>query len=193
VLLLELIEPNVLLFEGKTHRDIFELYMRKLKTDLKSPAVSLISADGCKNILRYTKFFNTKVIKGYVLVDSDDDGVQQKGLVLKEPGYDSKNTFEINDIYNTKKEATLEDLFDKNFLTEAVELRYGIEGNFDGVTPVIAQLRKTLQENLKPYKDEDKEAIRQSYFQRISKLSKDELKKEPYFEFCKVLCEKIKA
>src|SRR3989344_2092323 len=190
---LELIEPNVLLFEGKTDRDIFELYARKLKADLKPPKVSLISADGCKNILRYTKFFNTKVVKGYVLVDSDDEGVKQKNIVLKEPGYDSKNTFEINDVYNTKKESTLEDLFDKKFLIEAAKERYDAELDLDARTPLIAQLKKKLQESHKPYRDEDKEALRQSYFEKISKLSKDDLKKEAYFEFCKALCEKVKA
>ena len=190
---LELIEPNVLLFEGKTDRDIFELYARKLKADLKPPKVSLISADGCKNILRYTKFFNTKVVKGYVLVDSDDEGVKQKNIVLKEPGYDSKNTFEINDVYNTKKESTLEDLFDKKFLIEAAKECYEVELELDARTPLIAQLKKKLQESHKPDRDEDKEALRQSYFEKISKLSKDDLKKEAYFEFCKALCEKVKA
>jgi predicted ATP-dependent endonuclease of OLD family len=190
---LELIEPNVLIFEGKTDRDIFELYTRKLKTDLKPPKVSLISADGCKNILKYTKFFNTKVVKGYVVVDSDEDGVQQKDTVLKEQGYDKNNTFEINDIYDTKKESTLEDLFDKKFLIRAIKERYDLDIDLDTKKPLIAQLKEKLKEIHKPYKDEDKEVIRQSYFDQISKLTKDELKGQDYFGFSKTLCEKVKS
>jgi predicted ATP-dependent endonuclease of OLD family len=189
---LELIEPNVLLFEGKTDRDIFELYTRKLKTDLKPPKVSLISADGCKNILKYTKFFNTKVVKGYVVVDSDEEGVQQKDTILKEPGYDKNNTFEINDIHDTKKESTLEDLFDKKFLIKAVKERYDLDIDFDIKKPLISQLKEKLKEIHKPYK-EDKEVIRQSYFNQISKLTKDELKSQIYFDFGKTLCEKVKS
>lgn len=190
---LELIEPNVLIFEGKTDRDIFELYTRKLKADLKPPKVSLISADGCSNIIKYTKFFNTKVVKGYVVVDSDNDGVQQKSLVLKEPGYDSKNTFEINEVFDTKKESSLEDLFDKKFLIQAVKDKYELEIDLDKKIPLIAQVKQKLQENRKPYRDEEKEAVKQAFFDQISKLSKEDLKKEAYYDFCAALCEKVKA
>lgn len=190
---LELIEPNVLIFEGKTDRDIFEMYTRKLKTDLKPPKVSLISADGCKTIRKYTKFFNTKLVKGYVLTDSDDEGVQEKNAILKETGYTADNTFEINDILDTKIEATLEDLFDKKYLTQAVLEHYQLEIALDQKKPLIAQVKKILQENHKPYRDEDKEVLRKSYFDQLSKLDKDALKKERYFEFAQTLCSKVKS
>jgi len=190
---LELIEPNVLIFEGKTDRDIFEMYIRKLKTDTKPPKVSLISADGCKNIRRYTKFFNTKIIKGYVLTDSDDDGVQEKSVILKEVGYTVDNTFEINDIFDTKIEATLEDLFNKKYLIQAVLEHYMLEIDLDSKKPLIGQVKKILQDNHKSYRDEDKEILRRLYFEQISKLDKDSLKKERYFEFAKMLCEKVKS
>ena len=190
---LELIEPNVLIFEGKTDRDIFEVYARKLKTDLKPPKLSLISADGCKNIIKYTKFFNTKVVKGYILLDSDKEGVEQKALILKEDGYDCKNTFEINDIKDTKKESTLEDLFNKKYLTQTVKEKYGLDIELDQKQPLVAQVKDILQQNHKPYRDEEKEAVKQIYFEKVSKLTKEELKKEPYFDFCVDLCKKIKG
>ncbi len=190
---LELIEPNVLLFEGKTDRDIFELYSRKFKTDLKPPRVSLISADGCKNILKYTKFFNTKIVKGYVLVDSDNDGTQQKESVLKELGYDKSNTFEINDLHDTKKESTLEDLFDKKFLIESTKEHFGLVIDLDVKKPFIEQLKEKLKDNHKPYREEDKESLKQLYFTKISKLTKEELRKETYYKLCGTLCEKIKS
>src|SRR3989338_1679899 len=59
--------------------------------------------------------------------------------------------------------------------------------------PLIAQVKKFLHDNHKPYKDEDKEILRHSYFEQVSKLDKDALKKERYFEFATILCSKIKA
>jgi|SRR3989344_7238498 len=132
-------------------------------------------------------------VKGYVLTDSDDDGVEQKNLVLKEPGYTVDNTFEINEVLDTKMESTLEDLFDKKYLIQAVSEHYELDIELDEKKPLIAQVKKFLHDNHKPYKDEDKEILRHSYFEQVSKLDKDALKKERYFEFATILCSKIKA
>lgn len=188
---LELIEPNVLIFEGKTDRDIFEMFTRKFKAELKPPKITLISADGCSNIHKYTKFFNTKVVKGYVIADSDTEGRQQKETILKEDGYNDSNTFVINDVLNTKIEATLEDLFDKKFMIEAVSEHYGIAIDLDAKKPLISQVKQILHLNKKPYKDSDKEILRQLYFAKISKLTNTELRKEKYYQFAEALCLKI--
>lgn len=189
---LQLIEPNVLIFEGKTDRDIFELYKRKFKVELASQKVSCISADGCKNVIRYTKFFNTKLVKGYVLLDSDLEGVEQRLLILKEPGYNVKNTFEINDIVATGKKSTLEDLFDKSFLEDAVKKHFDLDIDLDVNVPLIEQVKKKLAEHQKPYKEQEKMALRSLFFDNVSKLGKDELKKQLYFKFVKGLSSKIK-
>lgn len=190
---LELIEPNVLIFEGKTDRDIFELYLKKLKTDLAPPKVSLISADGCKNIRRYTKFFNIKLVKGYVLTDSDKDGVEEKNEVMKEPGYSVDNTFEINDLYDTKIDATLEDLFGKGYLIKAVKDHYDLDIELDARKPLVAQVKEQLVALRKPYNEEEKRVLRNYFFEQIAKLDKDALRKEKYFEVAKALCSKIKV
>lgn len=188
---LEHIEPNVLIVEGKTDRDIFELYARKFGKELSPPKVSVISADGVANIIKYTKFFNTKLIKGYVLVDSDDEGDRERKKILGETGYNSKNTFEVNNILNTKKKATLEDLFNKKYLISVVKTQYDLTIKFESGSPLIEQLKKFLHENKKPYRDNDKEELRKLFFAEITKLTKEELKKEAYFKFCKNLCDKI--
>ncbi|XOB40800.1 MAG: ATP-dependent nuclease [Candidatus Nealsonbacteria bacterium] len=188
---LELIEPNVLILEGKTDRDIFELYVRKFKKELKPPKVTTISADGCTNIIRYTKFFNTKIVKGYVLVDSDDEGMREKKKILKVIGYNNKNTFEINDILDVKKNATLEDLFDRKYLVAAIREKYGLDMKFDADKSYIGQARDKLHENKKPFREIDKKELKKLFFIQISKIQKDELKKEKYFKLCKNLCDKI--
>ena len=132
-------------------------------------------------------------MKGYVLADSDSEGIQQKELVLKESGYDEKNTFVINDITDTKKESTLEDLFNKKYLIEIISEHYGIEIDLDSKKPLVAQVKKLLQDNQKMYRETDKEVLKHLYFTKISKLSNTELKKEEYFKFAEALCLKIKS
>lgn len=190
--ILEHIEPNVLIFEGKTDRDIFELYTRKFKKEISCPKISLISADSATNVIKYTKFFNTKLISGYVIFDSDEEGIKEKNKVLKEKNYTNKNTFEINDILNTKKQATLEDLFDKKYLESAIKEKYGLDLNLSKDEPFIEQVKAKLQENKKPYRDSEKEEIKRLFFKNISRLKMEDLKKQQYFNFYQELCNKIK-
>jgi len=188
---LEHIEPNVLIFEGKTDRDIFELYTRKFRKEISSPKISLISADSANSVIKYTKFFNTKLIKGYVIFDSDEEGIKEKNKVLKEQNYTKKNTFEINEILNTNKQATLEDLFDKKYLESAIKKKYGLDLDLEKGKPYIEQVKTKLHENKKPYRDAEKEEVRRLFFRNISRLKKEDLEKQRYFKFCQELCKKI--
>jgi len=188
---LEHIEPNVLIFEGKTDRDIFELYTRKFKKEVSCPKISLVSADSANSVIKYTKFFNTKLIKGYVIFDSDEEGVREKNKVLKEQNYTKQNTFEINEILITSKKATLEDLFDKKYLESAIKEKYDLDLNLENSKPYIEQVKTKLQENKKPYRDAEKEEIRRLFFRNISRLKIEDLKKQQYFKFFRQLCEKI--
>lgn len=189
--ILEHLESNVLIFEGKTDRDVFELYARKFKSLVNPPKISLISADSCQNIIKYTKFFNTKLIKGYVLFDSDDAGITEKKKVLKEFAYNNKNTFEINDIYNTKKKSTLEDLFNKKILETSIKLKFNMVIDLNISFPFEQQIRQKFQENKKRFKDQEKEELKKELFKNIFSLKKEELVKESYFKFYKKLCKKI--
>ncbi len=182
--ILEHIKSNVLIFEGKTDRDIFDLYKRKFKNEIKFPNFFSISVDGCKNVIKYTKFFNTKLIKGFVLVDSDIDGKKVKIEVLKEKKYNKKNTFEINDILDTKKNSTLEDLFDKKYLVDSTKELYDeLIINIDNNQPFLEQVKKILRENKKPYRKQENENLKKIFFQKIFKLKKEDMKKEKYYKF----------
>lgn len=194
--ILEHVENKVLLFEGKTDRDIFDLYKKKFKKEVKIPNISLISADGVENIIKYTKFFNNKLVAGFVLVDSDKDGVAQKGKILSEDTYDKNNTFEINDVLATKKQSTLEDLFDKKYLLEAVfEVFNGVSMTLNNGKPYMEQVIQHCKNNgkyvnNKTYQEKEKE-MKRSFFQKVSKLKKDDLQKEKYYNFFEQMQKKL--
>jgi predicted ATP-dependent endonuclease of OLD family len=180
--ILEHIEPNVLIVEGKTDRDIFNLYCKKFK-ELDVPNISVISTDGAKNFPKYAKFLNTKFIKGFALSDSDKDGKKaKKDLLTIDDKYTDKNTFEINDFLNNKRDNTLEDLFNKKYLENAV--KNIIEVSLNANTPFIVQIKKSK-------KDIDEKIIKNNFMQEILKLNKKELEGQKYFIFFKKLIEKI--
>lgn len=188
---LEHIEPNILIVEGKTDRDILELYFKKLKTDLNPPKLSVISADGVNSVIKYVKFFNNKFLKGFVLLDSDKDGIGAKKVILKEAGCTTKNTFEINTLLNTKIKATLEDLFNKSYLENAVNESFDFNISFDDNKPLMEQLKKKFQELKKPFRETEKKEIRQAFMKNINKLSKDDLKKEKFYKIAQELIVKL--
>ena len=188
---LEHIEANVLIFEGKTDRDIFDLYRRNFEEEIQIPNLTLISADGCNNIIKYTKFFNKNIIKGFVLFDSDKEGIEEKKKVLKVEGYDSENTFGINEILATNKKSTLEDLFANKYLSDSVRNVYEISISIDDNKPFLEQVKKQLQNLQKPFREVDKEKLKKVFFQKISKLEKEDLKKEKYYNFFENLATKL--
>ncbi len=179
---LEHIEPNVLIVEGKTDRDIFNLYCKTFN-ELVIPNISVISTDGAKNFPKYAKFLNTNLITGFALSDSDKDGKKAKKDVLAmNDQYTKNNTFEINDFHDNKRGNTLEDLFGKKHLENAVKNIIAITLNSS--TPFIAQIKGNKR-------DIDEKIIKKNFMQEISKLSKEQLKKEEYYKFFEKLIKAI--
>ncbi len=179
---LEHIEPNVLIVEGKTDRDIFNLYCKTFN-ELVIPNISVISTDGAKNFPKYAKFLNTNLITGFALSDSDKDGKKAKKDVLAmNDQYTKNNTFEINDFHDNKRGNTLEDLFGKKHLENAVKNIIAITLNSS--TPFIAQIKENKR-------DIDEKIIKKNFMQEISKLSKEQLKKEEYYKFFEKLIKAI--
>lgn len=139
----EHIHPNMIVFEGKTDKDIFDAFTKKFRTDLKPRGIGTISADGVDKIPPYPKFFDGKFVKGFVLVDSDKAGKGMKERVINDnKNFTKKNTFEINEILDTKMEATLEDLFPKDVLCAVIRKEYDSEVALSDDIPVIEQLKK---------------------------------------------------
>ena len=194
----ELIEPNMIIFEGKTDRDIFDAFTKKFEKEIKPQAINSISADGVESIPKYTKFFNQKLIKGYIVLDADKDGLKIKDTILKDKNFTDQNTFTINDIYNTDIKATLEDLFDKKILLYCVKEKYDIDLEVADNTPLIAEVKKKLQENKKIGKKDKLKEIKADFCKKViedvSKLKQDDAKEKysKYYEFCNSLHQKIK-
>lgn len=182
---LEHLEPNVLIVEGKTDRDIFNLYCRIFTEELDIPNISVISADGANNFPRYAKFFTTHIIKGFTLSDSDKDGKKAKNDVLAmDDGYTEDNVFEINDFIESTNANTLEDLFDKECLEKAVKDIFVIDLN--KTHPFIPQIKTKKR-------DINDKIIKKNFMAEISLLNKEALKKQEYYKFFEELIKKINA
>lgn len=194
--ILEHIENKVIIFEGKTDRDIFDLYARKFKREIKLPNLSLISADGVENVQKYTKFFNNNLIKGFVILDADDDGMTQKHKVTSEEKYNTKNTFDINSLYNTNKKSTLEDLFDSSYIEEVFSETFANHKiTLDKSQPYLEQIidyckKNQLYSNKKSFAEKEKE-VKLCFFKKVNKLSKDDLSKQAYYKFFEVFSKKV--
>jgi hypothetical protein len=65
-------------------------------------------------------------------------GTNVKKKVLKENNFSDKNTFEINDIYDTGKKSTLEDPLPKDIILKNVKTRYEINLETDGNKPIMS-------------------------------------------------------
>ena len=191
----ELIEPNIIVFEGKTDKDLFDAFTDKYKADFMPHKCGTISADGAKKIPTYTKFFNGKLVSGYVIVDSDAEGKGVKKIVLEQDNFSEKNTYEINDIVNTDIEATLEDLIPFEIITDIINKEYEISISLDSTKPLLKQLAKNNRErDVKIDIESLKGKITQFILNDITKLTKDKCKEKynKYYEFVDILHKKMK-
>lgn len=191
----ELIEPNMIIFEGKTDKDVFDCFTKKYKKDIKPKRIGTLSADSVDKIPKYTKFFNKKLVKGYVVVDSDPAGVAMKKNILNEKNFNKQNTFEINDMQKTGIEATLEDLFPKEMIKNVIKEEYKIEIDLDFSKPIIKQLEKKNKDlkgkiNIDVFKGRVVNLI----LKDVSKFKKEDCKKKysKYYKFVENLHKKIK-
>jgi len=191
----EHIQPNMLVFEGKTDKDIFDAFSYKFRMDFKPVKVGVISSDGVEKMPQYTKFIDGKFVKGFILTDSDNDGIRIKEYIISNSkSFTTKNTFEINSIVNTKKKATLEDLFPKSVIIEVLKSKYSIDVELND-EPAIKQLEKKNRDlkgkiNIKEFK-----GILVNYIiSDISKMNKTDTmnKYKLYYDFALNLNNKLK-
>ncbi|MCK4798778.1 MAG: AAA family ATPase [Spirochaetes bacterium] len=191
----ELIEPNMIVFEGKTDKDLFDAFTDKYKADFKPQKCGTISADGAKKIPTYTKFFNGNVVSGVVVVDSDAEGKGIKNKVLEQDNFSEKNTYEINDVVNTEIEATLEDLLPFEIIQDIINKEYKVSVSLDSTKPLLKQLVKNNKDHdVKIDIELLKRKITQFILDDITKLTKSGCKEKytKYYEFVDTLHKKIK-
>lgn len=195
----EFVSPNALILEGKTDKDILDMFMRKfsLKQNFDT-----ISADSADKIPYYTKFFNGKRTKGFVIVDSDSKGKKIKEQVIKNgDGYSNSNVFEINDIVSVCEDSTLEDLLPTDLIILSVKQLYNYDVLVDSKKPIMIQLIFKLKDSRligNSQKDETEMKIKQKIMENIKKeiseLTTPDLEKKykKYINFAKTLHEKVK-
>lgn len=192
----EYIYPNIVIFEGKTDKDMFDIFSKKLKSELNTKNVSSISANGVNTIEKYVKFFNNGLVKGFVVLDSDKEGKQVKNNITSQnDNYNNDNTFEINDlIADSLSNKTLEDLLPKEILEDICLRFFGLDITLKIDEPYIEQIKKMQKTiNEKDLKLE----IMKFVAEDINKVSmpKDKIKEKYnlYFEFVSNLYLKIKS
>lgn len=145
----EHIHQNVLLLEGKTDKDLFDAFMLKFKSLTKriNSSVTTISLDGVTNLPKYAKFIDGKLVKGIVVVDSDQQGQNCKNNLIREnTNYTKDNTFEITDLIDLYDEATLEDLLPTSVIIDCVKELYDLIIVFEEGKPIFSQIQKALKD-----------------------------------------------
>ncbi|MCG3677918.1 AAA family ATPase [Aliarcobacter butzleri] len=190
----EHISPNMIIFEGKTDKDIFDEFSKKFRTELKIKNISAISSNGVEKIPKYIKFFNGELVKGFVVVDSDKAGKTIKEQIISENKQFSNNTFEINDLVSFTKDTTLEDLLPKEVIETILKKDFELEIELDINKPFIEQIKK---ENKTLNEKELKINILKYVVSDIHKssMTKEKTKEKylTYFKFIKALYEKINS
>ena len=183
--ILEHVKANMILLEWKTDKDIFDAFTEVFKDEFLPLDIWTISADWVEKIENYAKFFDGKLVKWFILVDSDKAWAWQKERLLQLPNYSKKNVFEINDIKNLKFEATLEDLLPHDILINKTNEIFWVnltEDSLDKDKPSLEQIKKQLRDLRKIWPKDDvwnlKWEVIQSILIDLKTLTKDELKKK---------------
>lgn len=194
----EIIEPNMVIFEGSLDSSLFNLFTNKFKAEILPLNIRSIFASGTKQIPKYTKFFNQKLVKGFIVVDSDKDGKSAKIEVLKDDTFQNK-VFELKDFIETEKnELVLEDLIPRDLILDLAVIKYGI--SFDSIdsNKLILEEIKKIKISNSIHIDGKLEELKKEIFKIIVEdfnlLTKDKLKEKYslYFTFLLNLHQKIK-
>lgn len=197
----EMIKENVIVFEGKSDKDYFDFFTKKFNKELDPLNFYSIAATGVEKIPNYIKFLKDSLVKGYAVVDSDQEGKNiKKQIIDSEKEFENK-VFEINDIKDLSFKATLEDLLPSEKLMNYFKQKYEFEFTPDEKKPIIEQMKKTLQTNKKYINDDEFKKFKLEMHQSIMKdLSKKTSTKDnietlysKYFDFISSLHNKLKS
>lgn len=194
----ELISEHNVLFEGLTDKKLFDAFTHKYRMDIKPLDINTMSVDGESQFDKYCKFFNNKSIRGYIVTDSDTAGVAAKTRILREnTNYTKENTFELNDVTQTNKQASLEDLLPLEVVQKLIEDFAGVTIVLDASKTLAAQLIDFNKNGAKKIEiNKLKSFICDSVCDDITKssMTKEKAKEKypTYYEFVTSLHQKIK-
>lgn len=146
----EIIGPNIIIFEGTTDKDLFDNFTMKLKEELNPDTYLTISAGGTSKISPYVSFFINKLVKGYVIVDADQEGKNVYTELTKNFKKIKKHFFTLKDLKDLNLNSiVLEDLLPKNLIIDTANELYTSDIIIDDLETNISIL-----ENLKKIKRE---------------------------------------
>jgi len=194
----ELISEHNILFEGLTDKKLFDAFTHKYRANIKPLDINTMSVDGESHFDKYCKFFNNKNIRGYIVADADTPGINAKVRILREnTNYTANNTFDLNDIVQTGKQSSLEDLLPLDIVQKSIE-------DFAGVT-IVLDTSKTLAIQLADFNKNSTKKVDISKLKTFicdtvcNDITKSSMTKEKtrekypgYYEFVTALHQKIK-
>jgi len=194
----EIIKPYMLIFEGRTDKDIFDAFTRKFGEIIEPISIQTISATGANQIPKYAKFFHNKLVNGYAVVDSDKDGRYAITEIKKEDPEFANSVFELNELIEIdNKDRTLEDILPKSLILSCASNVYGIIFEIPDDKPIL-KIIKEIKVKEKIHTDgklEDlKKSIVDNVLDDIQHKSIEELEAEYplYVQFLKNLHGKMK-
>lgn len=142
----EHIKPNMIVFEGRTDKDIFEAMTLKFKSDIKPLDIGVISAASADKVPTYAKFFDGKLVKGHFVLDSDQKGKSIKASMVADNPNIKNNILELNDLNPlTKSYFTIEDFVPVEIVIEAVSDIYSIVIELDPTKSVLDDVKNKLK------------------------------------------------
>ena len=194
----EIISRRMLIFEGRTDKDIFDAFTIKFKEHLEPVDIQTISATGSNQIPKYTKFFHNKLVSGFAVVDSDPDGRHARKEIEKSDEEFADCIFEINDLIEVdENDRTLEDILPKTLVLSCANDQY--EANFDieedkPILKSIKEVKVKEQIHTDGKFEELKKSIVQTVINDVQHKSIAELEEEYplYVQFLTNLHSKIK-
>ncbi|MBA2851599.1 putative ATP-dependent endonuclease of OLD family [Methanococcus maripaludis] len=208
----EIMEKHMIIFEGRTDKDLYDAFTKRFSETYSPLGIKSICATGESNIPKYVKFFvNNKLIKGYVVVDSDKAGRGAIQRIKDEDGEFGNNSFELKNILDSatsenmdiknilsKKEFVLEDLLPEEMVITEASKFYDHSFPYPENKSIMSHIKTVKKENnittdgdLKDLKTK----ICLKVLNDLKALNDDEkvIEKYPvYFEFVKLLHEKLR-
>ncbi|MEI6316294.1 MAG: AAA family ATPase [bacterium] len=142
----EHIKPYMLVFEGRTDKDLFDVFTSKFKSDIKPLDIGSISSESADKMPTYAKFFDNKLVKGFFILDSDQKGKSIKNNMIKDNSSLKNNIFELNDFSaQSKAYFTIEDLLPSEIIIESVNELFSVIIQIDSTKAVLDEVKDKLK------------------------------------------------
>ncbi|MDA0525173.1 AAA family ATPase [Methanococcoides alaskense] len=193
----ELIQPNILVLEGRTDKDIFDIFTDKFEDEIQPAKIQTIVATGTGEIAKYVNFFHSRFINGFVLVDSDNAGRGALESIRVANAEFTDNSFELKDFVDiSKRDAEMEDILPENLVISSVNGLYGLSFTPTKDKPIMSQIKAILRTQSESKYDPTvlKKHIVQTVINDIRSKSVGQLKDEypTYVQFLTNIHAKIK-